>query len=184
LEGYNVRKRVLPHSGKDPIKQAVIKRNLWRAAAIIPLLVLLVAVPLKTDLFKAKIESTNLNPLANAEFEYNKKIVDRTLSIDSTKNIETDNKPVAEISLAPEVVKPPESKGKTYYLITGSFKSEENAVYQVNMLKNEGMVAEIVNSGNGFYRVCAMTFSDLTTALSMKDSISQRFPGTWISRVK
>ena len=69
-------------------------------------------------------------------------------------------------------------------MITGSFKSEENAVSQVNMLKEEGFVPEIVTTGNGFYRVCAITCKDLSTAVTKKDSITKKFPGSWVSRKK
>ena len=52
----------------------------------------------------------------------------------------------------------------------------------VNMLKEEGFTSEIIAAPNGFYRVSAMICSDYNTALSKKDSISKKFPGTWVSR--
>jgi hypothetical protein len=67
-------------------------------------------------------------------------------------------------------------------VITGSFKSKENAIAQVNMLKEEGFAPEIFAADNGFYRVCAITCNDLNTADIKKDSIAKKFPGTWISR--
>ncbi|MBE3086809.1 MAG: SPOR domain-containing protein [Bacteroidetes bacterium] len=164
LEGYDVRKRIIRHVGKDPVKQDSIRKILWRAAVIIPLLSVLVAVSLKTDLFKTKIEATSMNPLVAAEFEHNKKAVD------------------SEIPAAPEVVVPVAADVNAYYLITGSFKSEKNAVSQENMLKAEGFTPEIVAAPNGFYRVSAMMCTDLNTALTKKDSISKKFPGTWVSR--
>jgi hypothetical protein len=69
-----------------------------------------------------------------------------------------------------------------YILITGSFKSEANAVSQVNILKEEGFTPEIITAPNGFYRVSAMMCKDLNTALTKKDSISKKFPGAWVSR--
>ncbi|MEI6047347.1 MAG: SPOR domain-containing protein [Bacteroidota bacterium] len=181
LEGYDVRKRILRHDGKDPVKQASMKKNLWRAAVIVPLLSLIVAGSLKTDLFKTKIESTTLNPLATYEFENNKQAVDGGLKDESTK-IEENINPISEKSASLSVVIPVEVEGKAYFLITGSFKSEENAVSQVNILKSEGFTPEIVTAPNGFYRVSAMMCKDMNTALNMKDSIATRFPGTWISR--
>ena len=76
----------------------------------------------------------------------------------------------------------PESNA--YFVITGSFKSKENADSQVNMLKEEGFTPEIVTAGNGFYRVCAMMCNDMNTAVTKKDSIAKKFPGTWVSRKK
>jgi len=72
LEGYDVRKRISRHIERDPVKQALVRKIIWRAAVIIPLLALIVTIPLKTDLFKGKVESTTMNPLVTAEFENNK----------------------------------------------------------------------------------------------------------------
>lgn len=182
LEGYDVRKRIIRHSEKDPVKQAALRKALWRAAVIIPLLSLLVVVPFKTNLFKAKVESTTMNPLVTAEFESNKKAVDEGSYIEVPKNKENANT-IADNVSSKEVSATVVPQGKNgYFVITGSFKSQENAVSQVNMLKEEGFSPEIVTSDNGFYRVCAMVCNDLKTADIKKDSIAKKFPGTWISR--
>lgn len=183
LEGYDVRKRIIRYTEKDPVKRASIRKILWRAAVIIPLLSLIVLVPLKTDLFKARVEATTMNPLVTAEFENNKKAVDEGSIIESSK-VEEKAKPISDEYSAPEVAVPVASETNTYVVITGSFKSEENAVSQVNMLKEEGFIPEIVPMGNGFYRVCAIRCKDLSTAVTKKDSIAKKFPGTWVSRKK
>ena len=67
-----------------------------------------------------------------------------------------------------KLLAPVAAETNAYFLITGSFKSEENAVSQVNMLKEEGFTPEIVAAPNGFYRVSAMMCSDLNTAKSKK----------------
>ncbi len=181
LEGYDVRKRVVRHLEKDPVKQASIRKVLWRAAIIIPLLSLLFVVPFKTDLFKAKVEATSMNPLVTAEFENNKKAVDQANNIDTPKKEEIAN-PISDKNSAKEVVAPAVPESGRYIVITGSFKSKENAIAQVNMLKEEGFAPEIFAADNGFYRVCAITCNDLNTADIKKDSIAKKFPGTWISR--
>ena len=183
LEGYDVRKRIIRSAEKDPVRKASIRKILWRAAIIVPLLSLMVGVSLKTEIFKAKIETTTMNPLVTAEFENNRKAVDEGISIEKPK-IEEKAKPITDETTAPELVVPVAADIYTYYIITGSFKSEENAVSQVNILKEEGFVPEIVTAGNGFYRVCAITCKDQNTALTKKDSIAKNFPGTWISRKK
>jgi nucleoid DNA-binding protein len=181
LEGYDVRKRIIRQAGKDPVRQASVRRILWRAAVIIPLLAVMVAVPLKTDLFKTRVETTNLNPLVTAEFENNKKAVDDGIKEESAK-VEENVTPVSETPVAPEIIVPVAAETNTYFLITGSFKSEENAVTQVNMLKEEGFTPEIVAAPNGFYRVSAMMCSSFHSAKTSRDSISKKFPGSWISR--
>lgn len=185
LEGYDVRKRISRHIDHDPVKQASVRKILWRAAVIIPLLALIVAVPLKTDLFRSKVETTTMNPLVTAEFENNKKAVDEGNSLESPK-IEENTIPVSvdETAAVKEEVVPVAAESVSYFVITGSFKSEENAVSQVNMLKEEGFDPEIINTDNGFYRVCAIACSDIHTATTKKDSIVKKFPGAWVSKKK
>lgn len=183
LEGYDVRKRIIRHIEKDPVKQASIRKILWRAAVIIPLLSVMLVVPLKTDLFKAKVEATTMNPLVMAELENNKKAVDEGNYLETPKS-EEKTEPIADETTVPEIVVPVVSEAKNYFVITGSFKSEENAVTQVTTLKEEGFSPEIVTTDNGFYRVCAMACGDLNTAVTKKDSIAKNFPGSWISRKK
>ena len=87
----------------------------------------LVVVPLKTDLFKSKVETTNLNPLVSAEFEQNKKAVDEGVKIEQVKT-EENVSPVIEEQPKTEVAEPVVAEANVYFLITGSFKSEENAI--------------------------------------------------------
>jgi nucleoid DNA-binding protein len=184
LEGYNVRTRINKPLQKDPLRQVSIRKVLWRAAVIIPLLSVLVIVPLKTDLFKSKVETSNLNPLVSAEFEQNKIAVDEVAKTEQSKTEENvspvvTGQPENEIAVTAAV-----TEANVYFLITGSFKSEENAISQVNVLKGEGFTPEIVVAPNGFFRVCAMACSDMNTAMTKKDSITARFPGAWISKKK
>jgi hypothetical protein len=183
LEGYDVRKRIIRHADRDPVRQASIRKVLWRAAVIIPLLSLLVVVPLKTDLFRAKVETTTMNPLVTAEFENNKKAVDE---INTTETLKAEEivKPTSVEKTAPEVVLPVSSDANAYVVITGSFKSKKNADLQADMLKEEGFYPEIETTDNGFYRVCAISCNNMNTAVAKKDSIIKKFPGTWVSRNK
>jgi len=181
LEGYDVRKRIVMHAGKDPVKQAAMRKILWRAAVIIPLLAAIVAVPLKTDIFKAKVESTTLNPLVSAEFEHNKNAVDQSINNESLKITENIISAVREEAT---LIASPAVENSSYFVITGSFKSEANAINQADMLKEEGFTPEIVAASNGFYRVSAIVCADLNTALGKKDSIAKKYPGTWVSRKK
>jgi hypothetical protein len=182
LEGYNVRTRIIRPLQKDPVRQVSIRKVLWRAAVIIPLLSVLVIVPLKTDLFKSRVETTNLNPLVSAEFEQNKMAIDAgAKSEQASETDEKVNPVVAEQPIA-ETPEPAVVSNNVYFLITGSFKSEENALSQVNILKEEGFSPEIVVAPNGFFRVRAMACSDMNTAVQKKDSITGKFPGAWISK--
>lgn len=168
---YDVRKRVTRHISREPVRISATRKNLWRAAVLIPVLALLIAVPLKTDRFKARVEATSLNPLVTAEFENNKKAIDEAAVIVPDTSIpvitETPAAPVDEVQ---------------YTIITGSFKSEGNALSHVEILKADGYEPEIHQASNGFFRVTAMTCNSKEAALSTRDSISKKFPGTWISK--
>jgi len=194
LEGYDVRKRL---TGTHTANQRhIIRRYLWRAAVIIPIAAAIIAVSLKADFLKAKVETTTMNPLATAEFEHNKAAVDKGIveltpevSIPAdTISLEPEPAPVitpaATNETAPAETVPNLTEKNTYYIITGSFQSQENAGKQISQLQAAGFNPEVVAAGNGFYRVCAMECPDLATAVTKKDSIVARFPGAWISRKK
>jgi hypothetical protein len=185
LKGYDVRKRIMKTEALPGARQASMRKILWRAAVIIPLLSVLVAVPLKTDLFRTKIDSSTLNPLVSEEFANNRKALDETIKNDLPV-VSAESREANTVIAPPAVAKAEAVKTEIagYYLITGSFKSEENAILQVKMLKEDGFNPEIVATANGYYRVCAMACADINTAITKKDSISKKFPGTWVSEKK
>lgn len=183
-EGYDVRKRIMKTEAIPGARQASMRKILWRAAVIIPLLSVLVAVPLKTDLFKTKIDSSTLNPLVTEEFENNRKALDETENA-GMPVVSVESPAAEEVIISPALkTEPVRPVSAGYFLITGSFKSEENAIKQVNMLREDGFEPEIAITANGFYRVCAMACADINTATTKKDSISKKFPGTWVSEKK
>jgi cell division protein FtsN len=159
----------------------------------------MIAVSLRTDFLKSKVETSNMNPLVSAEFEHNKAEIDRTANESSLlitdsltdseslaeKVTESDNTAYAiEPSIPAVTVTQPVAETNSYFIITGSFRSEENAGKQAEQLKIEGLTPEVVAAGNGFYRVCAAGCPDITTAMQIKDRISPKFPGAWISAKK
>ncbi len=186
VRDYDVRKRITRHTDKDPLKRASTRKYLWRAAVMIPILALLIAVPLKTDLFKARVDATSLNPLVTAEFENNKKAVDEAIVIIPDSSLPVNPGTTAKVEPeAPVTVKPETTASiavRDYRIITGSFKSEQNAISHVNSLKAEGFNPEITRAANGFFRVTAAVCRDMESAVSTRDSISKKFPGTWISK--
>ena len=180
---YDVRRRVTRRIDREPAAYSSSRRNLWKAAVLIPVLALLIAVPLKTDLFRIKTETTSLNPLVTAEFENNRKAVDesamKTVAIDSSAFAET-----APVEPSGPVEAPVVTASATdqYSVITGSFQSEENAVSHVESLREEGFNPEISQAPNGFFRVTAATCRDLRTAISTRDSVIKKYPGAWVSK--
>jgi hypothetical protein len=175
LENYDVRHRVSRHIDKDPAKHSSMRKILWRAAIIVPLLAVIVAVTFKTNIFKSKVEATSLNPLASAEFENNKSAVDEKAATATAQS--------EMVPATPEVVIPAVSSTDNYCIITGSFRFKENAEAQVEMLRKEGFTPEILNAPNGFFRVSAMKCFDMSKALGSKDSIGKKFPGSWVKKI-
>jgi CCDC81-like prokaryotic HU domain 1/CCDC81-like prokaryotic HU domain 2/SPOR domain len=78
VEKYDVRKRIMKSDRKARQGHLSLNRILWRAAVIVPLLGVLVAVPLKTNLFRTRIDSSTMNPLLKEEFEHNRIAVDNS----------------------------------------------------------------------------------------------------------
>ena len=180
---YDVRRRVSRRIDREPAAYSSSARNLWRAAVLIPVLALLIAVPIKTGLFRVKTETTSLNPLATAEFENNRKAVDES----AKKTVVIDSSAFAE-ALPVEPAEPVETPvavvtaTNQYSVITGSFQSEENAISHVESLREEGFKPEISQAPNGFFRVTAATCRDLATAISTRDSVVKKYPGAWVSK--
>ena len=187
LEKYDVREKVIRFKDKEPVRQVSVRKNLWRAAVIIPLLAAMVVIPLTTDIFKTKVQRTSLNPHANIEFENNKQAVDKAQPADSA--LIHGQPVVAEKSVIPET--PASEKAniavaekEVYCIIAGSFKSESNASVLLKKLEAEGFKPELMNGPNGFVRVSLGKCSGISETVRMKDSISGKYPGTWVVRVK
>jgi nucleoid DNA-binding protein len=178
VKDYDVRRRITRHIDKEPVRLNNLRRNLWRAAIAIPILAMIILVPLKTSLFKTKVENSVINPLVTAEFENNRRAVDKLKNLASDSNMQVNpilTEPEAKEPAAPVLE-------KIYGVVTGSFRSEENALSHVNILRMQGYDPEIIAASNGFYRVIAIYCTDIEAAIEKKDSISRQFPGTWVSK--
>jgi nucleoid DNA-binding protein len=187
VEKYNVREKVLKFKDKEPVRQVSFRKNLWRAAVIIPLVAAMIAIPLTTDIFKNKVQRTSLNPLANIEFENNKQAVDNIKPSDSLL-IQTpgigNEKPVLVEPDVKAVQEKPIQPTLPYCIIAGSFKSETNASVLMKKLEAAGYTPELLNGPNGFFRVSLMRFSGAGEAERVKESLSEKYPESWVTRVK
>ncbi|MCU0362980.1 MAG: SPOR domain-containing protein [Bacteroidales bacterium] len=182
LSDYDVRKRVLPGKVPEPVRSSSLRKNLWRAAVIIPVISVLVYVSLRNDIFRPDTGQSSLNPLLREELESNMKALGSEEQTGS--DVETaapeESTPVANVSLPePEVSIYP---GASYSIITGSFRSEDNANAQAEELRQRGFDPEVTEAPNGFYRVSALKCSDIITARNKKDSIGQSYPQSWINK--
>lgn len=65
---------------------------------------------------------------------------------------------------------------KSYFLIVGSFSSNENAGRFKQELMQQGFNPIILHSETGYYRVCVDSFSDETAARSRVQKIRTEYP--------
>jgi cell division protein FtsN len=78
---------------------------------------------------------------------------------------------------------PEEQNQNSYFIITGSFSSLENAKNFRQTLISEGFKPVIVQSETGFYRVTVDSFTEETPARTRLLQIRQDFPkyaDTWL----
>jgi hypothetical protein len=180
VERYDVRKKIMKYPRK-PSRHISTRKLLWRAAVVIPLITLMVAVPLRTDLFKTRVQTTTLNPLVKAEFEHNK----TSLEAERSANTTVTSSPSPEPVPAPKAsVWVPPSQRTGYFVVTGCFKSEQNALLQASQLREEGYLPEVNVASNGLFRVCAIFCEVLDQALLKKDSVAKKYPGSWLAKKK
>ena len=209
---FDIRTKMLEHQHRPSVSQPSMKRLLTRAAVIIPLLVALALVPFNDNLFKGKMEESTLNPLAKAELEFNREQIvadttyvapDGTISEGMiTKAAETNvteiNVPVttvpeAKVTRIPAAEEPVAEEIKPsrpavvveeyrYLIITGSFKTEDNALTMIEKLRKAGYDPEMTGGPDGFLRVSAISYATLDEAKAAHSKMVQKFPGVWIHK--
>lgn len=70
---------------------------------------------------------------------------------------------------------------KTYNVVCGSFKSQDNANNLRQTLANKGYSAQVAqNPETGMYRVIAASFDDKSYAASSRDALRASYPDAWL----
>lgn len=184
IEGYDVKKRIVKYKERGSVHQWTLRKTLWRAAVIIPLVAAVTFASVKTDFFKGWVQQTSMNPLALAEFENNNEAIEETVAEEVTiaEPIVAPIPDLTPVTIAEEVA-PPLQEESNYILVAGSFKSQENAKILMDKLIAEGYAPELIEASNGFFRVSAMSVSNLGQATAEKKKIEVDFPGTWIHKL-
>ncbi len=189
LEKYDVREKAIRPIDKEPVRSYSTRKILWRAAVIIPIIALMVAVPFRKEIFNFNIQESSLNPLAKTELENNRESLEEnaipmlnTVAEDPVNSVEAVPAESSLTSMPSEEIVPEVAPTLTYSVITGSFQVRQNALVQVAMLKESGIEAEIVEADNGFYRVCAGSFNDINAASARRNALKTDFPGSWINK--
>jgi hypothetical protein len=199
VSDFDVRKKMLEHHHEPAVSQPSVRRLLTRAAVIVPVLVALALVPFNDRLFKGKMDESTLNPLANAELEFNREqiaadtaYIDPGMVITKTTVTETvvAEEPVIELPVAvapaPEAFKPVQQavvvQEYRFMLIIGSFKTEDNALTMIEKLRKIGYDPEMTGGPDGFLRVSAVSYGTVEEAKVAHSKIIKDFPGAWIHK--
>ena len=200
VSDFDVRKKMLEHHHEPAVSQPSVRRLLTRAAVIVPVLIALALVPFNDNLFRGKMEESTLNPLANAELEFNREQIaaDTAYVEPETTVIEAADtgavvieKPVPEPPVAsvvpdPEPIKPVQQAVVVheyrYLLIIGSFKTEDNALSMIEKLRKIGYDPEMTGGPDGFLRISAESFDTVEEAKAAHSRIIRNFPGAWIHK--
>ena len=200
VSDFDVRKKMLEHHHEPAVSQPSVRRLLTRAAVIVPVLIALALVPFNDNLFRGKMEESTLNPLANAELEFNREqIAADTAYVEPETTVKetTDTgavviekpapePPVAAVVPDPEPVKPVQQAVVVheyrYLLIIGSFKTEDNALSMIEKLRKIGYDPEMTGGPDGFLRVSAESFDTVEQAKAAHSRIIRSFPGAWIHK--
>ncbi len=189
LERYDVRERAIRPIDKEPVRPYSTRKIVWRAAVIVPIIALMVAVPFRKEIFKFDIQESSLNPLAKTELEKNREsldehasstletVVDLPANIDGTVPAESGLTPTASDEIISEA-----TPARTYSVITGSFQVRQNALAQAAILRESGFDAGIIEADNGFYRVSAGNFDNIDAASAHRNALKEDFPGSWINK--
>lgn len=112
VSDFDVRKKMLEHHHEPAVSQPSVRRLLTRAAVIVPVLVALALVPFNDNLFKGKMEESTLNPLANAELEFNREQIAADTAYTVPETIVNETDVTGTVVSEEPVARPPETGTK------------------------------------------------------------------------
>ena len=165
LEPYDVQKRIQKKFiDKKPVSIKTRRKVLWRVAIVIPVLVALVVVPLKTDWLQFRTNVSSMNPVSNSE------VVDSNLEqpVNDLKNIaQEEENDINKKVVVDELDQPTETvytdpvemddsetiTSNRYFIIAGSFRNMGNAERFNEDLISLGYNSTMLNPVDGLHRV-------------------------------
>ena len=113
-----------------------------------------------------------MNPLAHAELEENKSIVDQDMASGYGTDLHKRRSQLMKTCSSAICRESVNNHRK--------FQVKENAVNQVDDLNSQGYNAEIIVAQNGYFRVSAMRYSNREMAEATRTNLLSKYPGTWI----
>lgn len=198
LEEYDVTKRIQKKFEERSPASLSRRRTLRRLAIAIPVAVALVLIPLKTNMLDFNADISSLNPFSKTEQVQpktestvsEKPIIEKTdikkpVAIEETeKTAETPAKTIAKQSPVSQPEKP--VADLQYYIIAGSFLSENNAHSMKNQLTGQGFDPIVFKANNDFYRVGIKGYSSIDLAIKEMREMrkKQGFEQVWVTKYK
>ena len=163
-----VRKQVskpVPQVQRDAARVIFKKRTLQKVLVAVPLLIALAVTPLKD--YKSYLQESNLG---------------------SITEMVTSVEPVSRAEVMAKQEAPNEEKAinptadHSYFVIGGSFKSDENAINFLTLLKAEGYQAVDLGIIKGLHYIAVESFATLNAAQKAHQEYTSKAPGSgaWI----
>ena len=186
LEEYDVTKRIQRKFDERSPASLLRRRTIRRIAIAVPVIVALVLIPLKTNMLDFNADISSLNPFSKTE-----QVQPKTESTVSEKPIveKTDiEKPVIiekTITQQSPVSQPEKPVSDLhYYIIAGSFLSENNAQRMKNQLAGQGFDPIVFKANNDFYRVGIKGFPAIDLAIKEMREMrkKQGFEQVWVTK--
>ena len=198
LEEYDVTKRIQKKFEERSPASLSRRRTLRRLAIAIPVAAALVLIPLKTNMLDFNADISSLNPFSKTEQVQpktestvsEKPIIEKTdiekpVVFEETEKIaETGAKTITQQSSVSKPEKP--VADLHYYIIAGSFLSENNAQSMKNQLEGQGFDPIVFKANNDFYRVGMKGYSSIDLAINEMREMrkKQGFEQVWVTKYK
>jgi len=150
---------------KVPVQVIFSKRNVKKVLIGVPLLLALALIPMKND--KDILNHSDLNILSQ--------LTEVIAPVQETRATEKTETPKEEISV-------PQENNDKYFLIGGSFKSEENVRQFMADMSKKGFSPVNLGLFNGLYRISIQSFSNFREAKDRLNEFRTENPesGVWI----
>ena len=196
LEEYDVTKRIQKKFEERSPASLSRRRTLKRLAIAIPVAVALVLIPLKTNMLDFNADISSLNPFSKTEQvqpktestvsekpKIEKTDIEKAVVIEETeKTAETGAKTITQQAPVSQPEKP--VADLHYYIIAGSFLSENNALGMKNQLAEQGFDPIVFKANNNFFRVGMKGYSSIDLAIKEMREMrkKQGFEQVWVTK--
>lgn len=158
-------KKPVPQAKRDAAQVIFQKRTLQKVLVAVPLLIVLAVTPLKN--YKDYLQESNLGSITKMMTASEPVLQEENLAKEEVAVTETVKDPVPD---------------HAYFIIGGSFKSDENALNFLTFLKDEGYPAIDLGIIKGLHYIAVESFVTIDEAQQAQKAYTSKSPdsGAWI----